>query len=418
MHWPALVTLFLGFWLVANPSTFAYTSRLMALSDSATGIIMIILSWSNIYSRRAWREWALCFTGVWLLFAPLVFWAPTAGAYGNNTFTGLLVIVFSVVVTHIAPVEGPEEPCGWSYNPSAWSNRVPVIVLGLIAFFLARYMAAFQLGHINDVWDPFFGDGTEKILKSDVAHAFPISDAGLGAVAYLLEALSGMVGDTRRWQTMPWMVFLFFVLVVPAGVVSIVLIMLQPVMVGVWCTLCLATALITLITIPPAVDEVFASMQYLIECRQSKKPLWRIFWMGEKIAKRAKKGAPLSFSAALVEGFNGVTFTKTLFVSALLGVWLIISPAYFGATGAAANSDYIAGALVATFSVVATAEPLRWLRFLNLIFGLWIMGATTFLDGYSKPDVVNHFITGLSLCVLSLPQGRITQRYGIWSKYL
>jgi hypothetical protein len=49
------------------------------------------------------------------------------------------------------------------------------------------------------------------------------------------------------WRTMPWMVTFFFILVVLLGIKSIVLVILQPVAVGHWCTLCLVTALIMLL---------------------------------------------------------------------------------------------------------------------------------------------------------------------------
>jgi hypothetical protein len=84
---------------------------------------------------------------------------------------------------------GPDLPPGWTYNPSTFWQRGPIIALALFSFLPARYMAAFQLGHIESVWDPFFT--TETVLLSDVSHAWPISDAGLGALAYLLEGLSG-----------------------------------------------------------------------------------------------------------------------------------------------------------------------------------------------------------------------------------
>jgi apolipoprotein N-acyltransferase len=53
----------------------------------------------------------------------------------------------------------------------------------------------------------------------------------------MLEPLSGFMGGRNR--TMPWMVVMFGVLVVPLGVVSIVLVILQPLALGAWCTLCL-----------------------------------------------------------------------------------------------------------------------------------------------------------------------------------
>jgi len=57
------------------------------------------------------------------------------------------------------------------------------VFLAMIGFFLSRYMAAFQLGHISYPWDPFFGESTRRVLTSDISKAFPVSDAGLGALS-------------------------------------------------------------------------------------------------------------------------------------------------------------------------------------------------------------------------------------------
>jgi hypothetical protein len=98
---------------------------------------------------------------------------------------------------------GPDTPPGWSYNPSDWIQRGPIIAMAFVGFFLSRYLAAYQLGHIAYPWDPFFGDDTRRVLDSEVSKAWPISDAGLGAVSYMLEALSGLMGGKNRWRTMP-----------------------------------------------------------------------------------------------------------------------------------------------------------------------------------------------------------------------
>ena len=61
-------------------------------------------------------------------------------------------------------------PPNWSYNPSDWTQRLPIIVLAVIGLYVSRYLATYQLGHIPAVWDPFFDgsppdpqNGTEKI---------------------------------------------------------------------------------------------------------------------------------------------------------------------------------------------------------------------------------------------------------------
>src|SRR3546814_21148072 len=116
-------------------------------------------------------------------------------------------------------------------------------------------MAAYQFGHIDYIWEPFFSgeagrNGTEHIITSDVSRAWPIADSGLGATSYLIEALMGAMGSAKRWRTMPWMVTFFFILVVPLGGVSIFFIMIQPVVIGTYCTLCLIAAAAMLVLIP------------------------------------------------------------------------------------------------------------------------------------------------------------------------
>lgn len=117
-------------------------------------------------------------------------------------------------------------PPGWTYSPSSWLQRLPMIALGFFGFLTARHLTSYQLGRIGAVWDPFFsgGDGkngTEFIVTSSVSRARPIPDAGLGAAAYMIETLMGAMGSASRWRTMPWMVTFFFILVVPLGGVSI-----------------------------------------------------------------------------------------------------------------------------------------------------------------------------------------------------
>jgi len=97
---------------------------------------------------------------------------------------------------------------------------------------------------------------------------WPVSDADLGAMTYMVELLFTFMGDRRRWRTMPWMVALFGVAVIPLGITSIVLVMMQPVVVGHWCTLCLITASAMLLMIPLSLDEVAAMIQFLNHSRK------------------------------------------------------------------------------------------------------------------------------------------------------
>lgn len=173
--------------------------------------------------------------------------------------------------------EKKEIPAGWNYNPSAWPQRIPLVVIATIGFMIAMYMGFFQLHIIDTVWDPFFGDGTRKILTSEVSRVLPVPDAILGAFGYLLDVVTGVIGKTDRWKTKPWIVIVFGLAVGPLGLISILLVILQPVLIGAWCTLCLVTAFISVIMISPAMDEMLASMQYLQRVKRSGHSWWKAF---------------------------------------------------------------------------------------------------------------------------------------------
>lgn len=169
-------------------------------------------------------------------------------------------------------------PPGWDTNPSAWRERLPIVGLGALGFVVALYLTAFQYGWIEAVWEPFFGDGSREILQSRVSEVLPIKDAALGAIGYLLDVVSGALYGQDRWRRQPWIVILFGIAVGPLGAGSILLVILQPVLIGNFCTLCLLTAVISVAMIGPAMDEVLASLQFLRRARDEGRSLWAAFW--------------------------------------------------------------------------------------------------------------------------------------------
>ena len=169
-------------------------------------------------------------------------------------------------------------PPGWSYNPASWSQRLPIVGLAIVGLGIATYLGLFQLKIVSNVWEPFFGNDSKKILTSGVSQILPIPDALLGAFGYLVDAVAGIAGGIRRWRTMPWIVILFGVMVGPLGMISILLVVLQPVMFDAWCTLCLTSAVISVLMIGPAMDEMLASLQYMKRVKDANGSLWKAFW--------------------------------------------------------------------------------------------------------------------------------------------
>ena len=180
---------------------------------------------------------------------------------------------------------------------------MPIIILGAVGFFLSRILTAYQLGHIDGVWEPFFAspsalNGTEYIITSDVSKAWPVADGGIGAMSYMFEILMGVMGGRARWRTMPWMVTLFGIVVVPLGVISIYFIIIQPIMIGTYCTICLMAAAAMLIMIPYSLDELVAMGQFLVLNTRRGRPFWRSFFRGDALPGGSKDSHP-GFDAAL-----------------------------------------------------------------------------------------------------------------------
>ena len=404
-----------GLWLVFSPFSLGYESVWMTWSDVISGAVLVILAGVTLVLDNPWGSYANGFVGFWLLMAPLVFHAPTAAAYLNDTLVGILVITFSIIIMMRMEMDGATVPSGWSYNPSTAAQRAPIIALGLFGFLASRYMAAYQLGYIGTVWDPVFGDGTRQILESRISRAFPVSDAGLGAVAYATETLMGFMGDKSRWRTMPWMVTFFGVVVIPLGFVQILLVISQPILVGAWCTLCLLSAFGMLWMISLSFDEVVAMMQLLKRRTDEGTSLWHAFWMGGHLSEddagiegetRSERDRPAGM-------FWGTSVPWYLLAAMALGFWLMLAPTIFGTSGALADSSHLVGALTVSFSVIATSEPGRAIRLVNVPLGAWAVAAPWVLGGPTDATW-NGVVVGVLLILVSVPRGTIRDEYGDW----
>ncbi|MER8609084.1 NAD-dependent epimerase/dehydratase family protein [Mesorhizobium sp. M0028] len=452
--WAPLTNVAIGLWLVAAPFTLGLFDPASApippalgheiaspeTRDGRLGISEIvsglaILSLALVGMRRRWHglQWITASIGVWVMFAPLLFWTTSAGAYATDTLAGMLIVAFAVMVpptpgiSRRALAADDDRPLGWSYSPSLFTQRIPIIGLAFVGLFVSRYLAAYQLGHIDGLWEPFFGpgetpagNGSDAVVTSWVSKGFPIADAGLGAFAYALDILAGAIGDRRRWRTMPWMVLLFGLLVVPLGVVSVSFIIIQPPLIGALCTLCIVQAAVTVVLIPYSVDEVLASCQYLWRAKQAGEPFWRTFWCGGPALSEDQTPAPdldrpLSEVARdFVTG--GVNFPWTLVASTLAGALLMITPLAFGTSPPLYFSDHVTGCLVIMVAVTAMAEVARAVRFLNIALGAWIALSPFILAGGAAASLANLAI-GALLVGLSLPRGtRSAAHYGGWDR--
>ncbi|MBA2778522.1 NAD-dependent epimerase/dehydratase family protein [Billgrantia kenyensis] len=430
--WAHFFNIGLGAWLVASPATLGYGGA-MAYSDMASGLLLALFGALSLSLKLIWARWVCAVIGLWVLFAPLVFWSDSAAAYLNGTLVGTLAIGFAAVVrpspgvSPAAAMTGPTTPPGWNNNPSSWFQRMPIIALAFVGFFISRYLAAYQLGHIDAVWDPFFDgtreglNGTEDIVTSEASEAWPVPDAGLGGMVYMLEIMLGMMGAANRWRTMPWVVASFGVLIVPLGVVSVTFIIIQPILIGTWCTLCLIQAGAMLLQIAYAFNEFVATGEFLKRRHKSGAPVLKIFFTGDTddgSNEEPDEDFQRKPTAIIGEALGtGVNLPWNLALCILIGAWLMLTRITFGAEGILANWNHLVGALLITLGVIAMAESARPARWLMIPLAT-ILLFTPFLHGADTAATINSLLCAVAVIALCLRRGPIRGEYGRWSRLL
>jgi len=313
-------------------ASLASRGEALATSDLLSGAVLLFLGMLSLSPRPRpdfWGRWGACVVGIWLQFAPLVFWSPSTAVYLNDTLVGALVIALTVLIPmmpgmahHMTMMKpGPEIPPGWTYNPSSWLQRGPIIALGFFGWFISRYLVA--------------------------------------AVAML-------------------------------------------------------------VMIPLTFDEVVAVCPFLVKAHRDGKPLWRTFWVGDTVEGGAKDSCTPRYGAPVTESVPamtwGVTVPWQLFLTAILGAWLMVAPAVLRRGGSAADSDHLVGALVATIAVITMAEVVRAGRYLNVLLGVWLVVGPWLLRGASGATRANDMLVGAALILLSLPGGKVRERYGTWDR--
>ena len=423
----------LGLWLLTSPPLLGYGESWLAWSDVLAGLALSLCALLSMSWQLPHARFAAAAVGCWIMFAPLIFWAENGAAYVNATLTGMLAVGFALGlppapgVSPAAAQTGPVIPKGWDYSPSDWFQRLPVILLAVVGLLISRYLTAYQLESIDGVWEPFFDgtlpdkNGTEQIITSEVSEAWPVPDAGLGALTYALEILVGVIGSARRWRTMPWLTVLFGVMIVPLGAVSIFFIVIQPIVIGTYSTLALIAAAAMLLQIPYAIDEIVATVQFLIRRHRAGRPWLLVFFTGDtdegtgEIDRQAFERKPGVILRDMLSG--GITLPWSLLASIGVALWLMLSPLYLTWDSPVAAAVHICGALALTVSVTSLASVVRMARFLNVIIGVVLIFAPL-VTGGSVLAYLTCFAAGLLLIGLTVPRGPVGGHYGAMNAWI
>jgi len=435
-RWAHFVNIGLATWLITQPLLINVAEPLLRWSEMLLGAALLVCAALAISWRAPWARWACAGIGALVMAVPFLFSTENAAAYLSDTLVGALIFGFAVCTkpepgtSALAALTGPLAPPGWSYNPSAWTQRLPIIALAIVGLYVSRYLAAYQLGHIPDVWDPFFAgspadpqNGTEEIITSWVSKAWPVSDAAVGGYTYLLEILTGIVGSRMRWRTMPWLVVLFGLMIAPLGITSIFFIIIQPVLIGTWSTIALIGAAAVLVQIPYSLDELLATLQFLRRRAKAGQSWLRVLFVGDtdempKTDAADPVGdefdqAPSAVIRSIVG--SGVSLPWNLVLAALIGLALLFTRVLLGVDGTLANVHHVIGSLVLTVVAIAAAEVARPARYLNALLGA-VLAAAPFMMAADLATSAFSLVLGVALVVLSIRRGPIRERYGSWQR--
>jgi hypothetical protein len=168
-------------------------------------------------------------------------------------------------------MRGETRPSGFYENPTRWSRRIPIVALACVGLCVSVYLTLYQVDVLPGVWDPFF-------RSTEVLEYLGIPDAALGVLAYGAEIILSLIGGNQKWRTMPWTVLAFGVVILSGAGVSVLLILMQAFLVGAWCTLCLASAAISLAIFVLGFREPLAGIRFLVRVRGSGGSAWRALW--------------------------------------------------------------------------------------------------------------------------------------------
>jgi uncharacterized membrane protein len=153
-------------------------------------------------------------------------------------------------------------------SPSAWSERGPLLCLAALGLLISAYLGAVQLRLIAQPWDPIFGHASsDRVLHSFIERYLPVPDAVLGVFGYAADLITGGLGGSDRWREWPGIVLLFGLVIFGLALVSTLLIMMQTFYLHAWCTLCLCSALLSLVIYALGSHEVFATIGHMLRSR-------------------------------------------------------------------------------------------------------------------------------------------------------
>jgi uncharacterized membrane protein len=229
------------------------------------------------------------------------------------------------------------------------------MALALVGAFVAGYLMLVQLRVFASAWDPFFGNGSDRVLHSTFSESLPVSDAGAGMVAYLVEIVLGFIGPRDRWRRLPWAALAFEAVLLGTAVVGLALVVIQGTVVHRFCTLCLtSTTISVLILALSRLREARAAALAVLHLHRE-----GVMWIDAVLGRSGDTFLSLERERKVAEARALTAATATFGIGIVLMLAALTFYHYAGASMDAIWRDSFLGALLIVLGVAGCAAPMK-----------------------------------------------------------
>ena len=207
-RWAHFVNMGLATWLITQPLLISVEEPLLRWSEMVLGATLIVCAALALSWRAQWARWLCGGIGALVMAVPFLFSTANAAAYLSDTLVGALIFAFAVCTkpepgpSAIAALTGPAVPPDWSYNPSDWTQRLPIIALAVLGLYVSRYLAAYQLGHISSVPTSVIGERVVEARDRHPTNAQAVQVVDLLGLSRTCSG-SGFVGVRTGYEAAP-----------------------------------------------------------------------------------------------------------------------------------------------------------------------------------------------------------------------
>ena len=263
-------------------------------------------------------------------------------------------------------------PPQWDVNPSARSQRAPLVALSLVGLALSIATTLHARGVLEVFWEPFPVVTADGWIRRSLAVPLPELDIiGFGAVL-----VTSLLGRKDRWRTVPSLAVATGIAVAFTAVSAVARWTTQYAATGRSSTLFFLLTGCAIALMPLVADEVYSAV--LVPEGTSARGRLQTRVMGGRVTD----------ALGYVSGTGAI----------IVGLWLLGAPLPASAT--ATVHAHIAGGVIVAVGALSLAKVARPTRWVNAAIGAALLVAPL-AYGYSLHGAIHIVVAGLLLLVVS-----------------